>query len=167
VRGHPIYNAFLTNYLGAQVITLNAPEVYTALERGTIDISAWTQIGIMDANWDRYLKFRIDPSFFSTDLVIILNLKKWSSLSQKSRDILTRVAIEHEQSSEKALAALRVKEYAELDKRGVKVVSLPPDASKRYVEAARSESLKRMKERMEKSGGMENYDRVVKLLSPL
>ena len=167
VRGHPIYNAFLTNYLGAQVITLNAPEVYTALERGTIDISAWTQIGIMDANWDRYLKFRIDPSFFSTDLVIILNLKKWNSLSQKSRDILSRVALEHEQSSQTALAALRVKEYAELDKRGVKVVSLPPDASKRYVEAARSESLKRMKERMEKSGGIENYDRIVKLLSPL
>jgi TRAP-type transport system periplasmic protein len=167
VRGHPIYNAFLTNYLGAQVITLNAPDVYTALERGTIDVTAWTQIGIMDANWDRYLKFRIDPSFFSTDLVIILNQKKWNSLSQKSRDILTRVAIEHEQASMKTLTDLRTKEYAELEKRGVKVVSLPPEASRRFVESARAASLARMKERMEKSGGIENYERVVKLLSPL
>lgn len=167
VRGHPIYNAFLTNYLGAQVITLNAPDVYTALERGTIDLSAWTQIGIMDANWDRYLKFRVDPSFFSTDLVIVLNLKKWNSLSPKSREILTRVAIEHEQSSVKDLTELRTKEYAELDKRGLKAVTLPPEAARRYVESARAASLARMKERMEKSGGMENYDRVVKLLSPL
>jgi TRAP-type mannitol/chloroaromatic compound transport system substrate-binding protein len=35
VRGHPIYNAFLTNYLGAQVINVNSPDLYTALERGT------------------------------------------------------------------------------------------------------------------------------------
>jgi TRAP-type C4-dicarboxylate transport system substrate-binding protein len=167
VRGHPIYNAFLTNYLGAQVITLNAPDIYTALERGTIELSAWTQIGIMDANWDRYLKFRIDPSFFSTDLVIVLNLKKWNSLSPKSREILTRVAIDHELSSVKDLTDLRAKEYAELDKRGLKVVTLPADAGKRYIESARTASLARMKERMEKSGGMENYDRVVKLLSPL
>jgi TRAP-type C4-dicarboxylate transport system substrate-binding protein len=149
------------------VITLNAPDVYTALERGTIDVTAWTQIGVMDANWDRYLKFRIDPSFFSTDLVIILNQKKWNSLSQKSRDILTRVAIEHEQASMKTLTDLRTKEYAELEKRGVKVVSLPPEASRRFVESARAASLARMKERMEKSGGIENYERVVKLLSPL
>jgi TRAP-type C4-dicarboxylate transport system, periplasmic component len=45
VRGNPIYNAFLTNYLGAQVINLNSSELYTALERGTVDITAWTQIG--------------------------------------------------------------------------------------------------------------------------
>ena len=31
VRGNPIYNAFLTNYLGAQVINLNSSELYTAL----------------------------------------------------------------------------------------------------------------------------------------
>src|SRR5437868_10996649 len=68
VRGNPIYNAFLTNYLGAQVINLNSSELYTALERGTVDITAWTQIGTMDLNWDRYLKFRILPDFFSTDL---------------------------------------------------------------------------------------------------
>src|SRR3989442_2912114 len=39
VRGNPIYNAFLTNYLGAQAINLNSSELYTALERGTVDIT--------------------------------------------------------------------------------------------------------------------------------
>ncbi|HXU40884.1 MAG TPA: hypothetical protein VN675_01075, partial [Burkholderiales bacterium] len=48
VRGNPIYNAFLTNYLGAQVINLPSTELYTALERGTVDLTAWTQIGLMD-----------------------------------------------------------------------------------------------------------------------
>jgi TRAP-type transport system periplasmic protein len=166
VRGNPIYNAFLTNYLGAQVINLNSSELYTALERGTVDITAWTQIGLMDLNWDRYIKYRILPEFFSTDLIILVNQKKWDSLSAKSREILQRVAIEHETSSLRDLQALWKKEQAELEKRGIKTLSQSGEASKKFVAGARAASLQRMKERMEKSGGTENYDQVVKLFTP-
>lgn len=166
VRGNPIYNAFLTNYLGAQVINLNSPELYTALERGTVELTAWTQIGTMDLNWDRYLKFRILPDFFSTDLVILVNQKKWNALSPKTREILQRVAIEHESASLHALQALWKKEEAELQKRGLKTVAQSAEASKKFVAGARAASLQRMRERMEKSGGMENYDKVVNLFTP-
>ncbi len=166
VRGNPIYNAFLTNYLGAQVINLNSSELYTALERGTVDLTAWTQIGLMDLNWDRYIKYRILPDFFSTDLIILVNQKKWESLSPKTRQILQRVAIEHETSSLRDLQALWKKEQAELEKRGIKTVSQSAEASKKFVAGARAASLQRMKERMEKSGSAENYDRVVKLFTP-
>jgi TRAP-type C4-dicarboxylate transport system substrate-binding protein len=166
VRGHPIYNAFLTNYLGAQVINVNSPDLYTALERGTVEMSAWTQIGLMDLNWDRYLKYRILPDFFSTDLVILVNLKKWNALSPKTREILQRVAIEHESSSLKDLQLLWKKEEAELRKRGIKTVSQSPEASKRFYQGARAASLARMKERMEKAGGMENYDKVIQIFTP-
>jgi TRAP-type transport system periplasmic protein len=166
VRGNPIYNAFLTNYLGAQIINLNSPELYTALERGTVELTAWTQIGTMDLNWDRFLKYRILPDFFSTDLVILVNQKKWQSLSPKTREILQRTAIEHETSSLHDLQALWKKEEAELQKRGLKTVAQSPEASKRFVAGARAASLQRMKERMEKSGGTENYDKVVKLFTP-
>src|SRR5687768_7977414 len=150
VRGNPIYNAFLTNYLGAQVINLPSTELYTALERGTVDLTAWTQIGLMDLNWDRYIKYRIGPDFFSTDLIILVNQKKWNALSAKSRDILQRVAIEHEISSVKALQALWTKEQAELQKRGIRFLSQSEAASKKFVAGARAASLQRMKERMEK-----------------
>jgi TRAP-type transport system periplasmic protein len=166
VRGHPIYNAFLTNYLGAQVINVNSPDLYTALERGTVEMSAWTQIGLMDLNWDRFLKYRILPDFFSTDLHIIMNLKKWQALSPKSREILQRVAIQHESESLQALQKLWQEEEAELKRRGIKTVAQSPEASKRFVEGARSASLARMKERMEKAGGMENYKRIIELFTP-
>jgi len=166
VRGNPIYNAFLTNYLGAQVINIPATELYTALERGTVDLTAWTQIGIMDLNWDRYIKYRIGPDFFSTDLMIIVNLKKWNSLSSKTRGILEKVAAEHEISSLRDLQALRSKEEQELQKRGIKFLSQSEAASKKFVAGARAASLQRMKERMEKSGGMENYDKVIQLFTP-
>ncbi|MDQ5847659.1 MAG: TRAP transporter substrate-binding protein DctP [Pseudomonadota bacterium] len=166
VRGHPIYQAFLTNYLGAQTININSPDLYTALERGTVEMSAWTQIGLMDLNWDRYLRYRILPDFFSTDLVILVNLKKWNALSPKTREILQRVAIQHETESLQALQALWKQEEAELKKRGIKTVVQSPDASKRFYQGARAASLARMKERMEKSGGIENYDKVVQLFTP-
>lgn len=166
VRGHPIYQAFLTNYLGAQTININSPDLYTALERGTVEMTPWTQIGLMDLNWDRYLKYRILPDFFSTDLVILVNLKKWNALSPKTREILQRVAIEHETESLQALQALWKQEEAELKKRGIRTVAQSPEAAKRFFEGARSASLARMKERMEKSGGMENFDRVVQLFTP-
>ena len=166
VRGNPIYNAFLTNYLGAQVINLPSTELYTALERGTVDLTAWTQIGLMDLNWDRYIKYRIGPDFFSTDLMIIVNQKKWNSLSAKSREILQRTAAEHEVSSLRDLQALWKKEQAELQKRGIRTLPQSDAASKKFVAGARAASLQRMKERMEKSGGMENYDQVVKLFTP-
>lgn len=166
VRGNPIYNAFLTNYLGAQVITIPATELYTALERGTVDLTAWTQIGLMDLNWDRYIKYRIGPDFFQTDLMIIMNQKKWDSLSAKTKDILQRVVVEHEVASMAALQELWKKEQAELEKRGIKTVNQSADASRRFSFGARAASLARMKERMEKAGGMDNYDRVVQLFTP-
>jgi TRAP-type C4-dicarboxylate transport system substrate-binding protein len=166
VRGNPIYNAFLTNYLGAQVLNLNSTELYTALERGTVDLTGWTQIGVMDPNWDRYLKFRLLPDFFSTDLGIIVNLNKWNALSPKSREILQRVAAEHEISSVKELGELRTKEFAELDRRGLKVAPMSPEASKRFVDGARDASWARMKERLEKMNSAETYDRVTKLFAP-
>ena len=166
LRGNPIYNAFFTNVLGAQVLNMPSTDIYTALERGTIDMSGWTQIGIMDANWDKFFKYRVEPPFFSTDLGILINVRKWNALSDKTKEILTRLAIEHEISSVKALQALRVKEFAELEKRGLKAVSMKPDAGKRFTEGARQASYQRMKERMEKAGGRQEAERFIKLFAP-
>src|SRR2546428_676826 len=139
---------------------------YAALERGTVDITAWTQIGLMDLNWDRYIKYRILPDFFETDLMIVMNQKKWSSLSAKTREILQRAAIEHESASLQSLQGLWKKEQAELAQRGIKTLAQSPEASRRFVAGARAASLARMKERTEKAGGMENYERVVQLFTP-
>lgn len=166
MRGNAIYNAFLTNFLGTQVINLPSTDMYTALERGTIDMTGWTEIGLMDANWDKFLKYRIDPRFFSTDLGVIVNIKKWNSLSPRSREILERVAAEHEISSVKELAALRDAEFAELARRGMQVVALSPEGQKRFVEGARAASYARMKERMDKSGDSRLYEPMVRLFAP-
>ncbi len=158
VRGNAIYNAFFTNYLNAQVINVNMPDIYTALERGTVELMGWTQIGLMDFNWDRFIKYRIEPAFFTTDVMVIFNKKKWDSLSEQTREILTRVVAEHEVESTKARQALWVEEKAELEKRGIKTVSQSEAAAEKFTAAAVAENIKRMRERLEKAGGSSDVD---------
>ena len=98
--------------------------------------------------------------------MIMVNQKKWNALSPKTRDILQKVAIEHESASLKALQELWKKEQAELQKRGIRRSGAVDDASKSFVAGARAASLQRMKERMEKAGGMENFEKVVQLFTP-
>ncbi|MEO0363646.1 MAG: TRAP transporter substrate-binding protein DctP, partial [Pseudomonadota bacterium] len=93
LRGNAVYNAFFTNYLGAQVIDLPTGEVYSALERGVVDATGWTQIGLIDLKWNEFLNYRIEPNFFSTDLGVIVNLDKWNSLSDEAKTILQDAAI--------------------------------------------------------------------------
>jgi len=166
LRGNPIYNAFFTNYLKAQIINLPSTEAYTALERGTVDATGWTEIGLMDANWDKFLKFRLDPPFFTTDLGVIINVRKWNSLSDKSKEILQKVMIEHEVSSMKDLRELRNREFAELEKRGVKGVSLGATAAAKFADEARNASYERMRERLAKIGASDDVSKFKNLFAP-
>ncbi|MBS0123707.1 TRAP transporter substrate-binding protein DctP [Thetidibacter halocola] len=164
LRGNAVYNAFFTEYLGAQVIDLPTTDVYSALERGVVDATGWTQIGLIDLKWNEFLNYRIEPCFFSTDLGVIVNLNKWNSLSEESRAILTEVALEHEQSSYEALQAKRDEDFAALEAGGMKVVTLEGEAAANYLAEARNKTLERMKGLMaEQPGGDANYDTLVDL----
>lgn len=145
LRGNNVYNAFFTEYLGAQVIDLPTTEVYSALERGVADATGWTQIGLIDLKWNEFLNYRIEPCFFSTDLGVIVNLDRWNSLPEEARTILQDVAIQHEKDSVAALRQKRDEDFAALEAGGMKVVSLEGEARANYLAAAREKTWERMK----------------------
>lgn len=168
LRGNNVYNAFFSGYLGAQVIDLPTGEVYSALQRGVVDATGWTQIGLIDLKWNEFLNYRIEPCFFSTDLGVIVNQEKWDSLSEESRTILQDVAIQHEADSVAALRIKRDEDFAALEAAGMKVVSLEGEAKAKYLAAARETTWERMKSVMaEQPGGTDNYDRLLELFYDL
>ncbi|MGP9818479.1 TRAP transporter substrate-binding protein DctP [Salinarimonas sp. NSM] len=168
LRGNAVYNAFFTNYLGAQVIDLPTTEVYSALERGVVNASGWTQIGLVDLKWDEFVKYRVAPSFFSTDLGVIVNLESWNALSDEAKQILQDVAIEHERSSVEALRQRRDEEFATLAERGMTEVSLEGEAAAEYLKAAREETWGRMRTQMEGHPmGLQHYDTLIGLFYDL
>lgn len=162
LRGNAVYNAFFSNYLNAQVIDLPTGEVYSALQRGVVDATGWTQIGLIDLKWNEFLNYRIEPCFFSTDLGVIVNLDKWNSLSPEAQKILQDVAIQHEADSVAALRQKRDEDFAALEAAGMKVVSLEGEAKANYLAAAREKTWERMKGLMaEQPGGTANYDALI------
>jgi TRAP-type C4-dicarboxylate transport system substrate-binding protein len=164
LRGNAVYNAFFSEYLGAQVIDLPTTEVYSALERGVVDATGWTQIGLIDLKWNEFLNYRIEPCFFSTDLGTIVNLEKWNSLSEEARTIVQDVAIAHEAESASKLGALRDEDFAALEAAGMEVVTLEGAAADAYLEAAVTSTWGRMKTLMEESPqGAGNYDKLIEL----
>lgn len=164
LRGNAVYNAFFTEYLGAQVIDLPTTEVYSALERGVVDATGWTQIGLIDLKWNEFLNYRIEPCFFSTDLGTIMNLEKWNSLSDEARKIVQDVAIAHEAESAEKLGTLRDADFEALEAAGMTVVTLEGEAADAYLEAAVSKTWERMKGLMEDSPqGAGNYDKLIEL----
>lgn len=164
LRGNAVYNAFFTNYLGAQVIDLPTGEVYAALQRGVVDATGWTQIGLIDLKWNEFLNYRIEPCFFSTDLGVIVNLDRWEALSDEAKQIVQDVAIQHEIDSVNALRAKRDEDFAALDAQGMQVVSLEGEAKASYLLAAREKNWERMLGLMgEHPMGTDNYDRLIEL----
>lgn len=162
LRGNAVYNAFFTEYLGAQVIDLPTTEVYSALERGIVDATGWTQIGLIDLKWNEFLNYRIEPCFFSTDLGVIVNLDSWESLSAEAQQVLQEVAIAHEKDSAEALKAERDEDFAALEEQGMQVVSLEGEARANYLAAAREKTWDRMKGQMQEHPmGLEHYDTLI------
>jgi TRAP-type C4-dicarboxylate transport system substrate-binding protein len=164
LRGNAVYNAFFSNYLGAQVIDLPTGEVYAALQRGVVDATGWTQIGLIDLKWNEFLNYRIEPCFFSTDLGVIVNLDRWNDLSDEAKKIVQDVAIQHEIDSVNALRTKRDEDFAALEEQGMNVVTLEGDAKAAYLLAAREKNWERMQGLMaEQPGGTANYDRLIEL----
>ncbi|MEM7528892.1 MAG: TRAP transporter substrate-binding protein DctP [Pseudomonadota bacterium] len=164
LRGNAVYNAFFTEYLGAQVIDLPTTDVYSGLERGVVDATGWTQIGLADLKWDEFVRYRIEPCFFSTDLGVIVNLEKWNSLSDEAKSIVQDVAIEHEAASAAKLGALAAEQLAALEANGMTTVTLEGEAAANYLAAAREKTWERMRGLMEdQPGGLGNYDRLIEL----
>ncbi|WP_308918190.1 TRAP transporter substrate-binding protein DctP [Jannaschia sp. LMIT008] len=164
LRGNAVYNAFFNDYLGAQVIDLPTTDVYAGLERGVVDATGWTQIGLADLKWDEFVNYRIEPCFFSTDLGVIVNLDAWNGLSDEAREIVQEAAIAHEQESADRLGALAEEQLAALEEGGMTTVTLEGQAADEYLAAARETTHARMRELMADSPqGDGDYDRLIEL----
>ena len=146
IRGAQLYREFFLS-LGATYVAIKVPEVYTALERGTVSGVGWPSVGIMDLSWDNFLRYRIDPAYFQTDLVILVNLDRWNALGDAAKAVLTRLAIEHEIASAAAFQAREIEEVAEMRRRGIEMVALDASAGTTYSTYAIETAWARLKDR--------------------
>jgi TRAP-type transport system periplasmic protein len=146
IRSAALYREFLES-LGAGVVVQGPGEVYTSLERGLVNANAYTVLGYQGFGWNKFTKYRIDPSFFQTDVLISMNRAKWDSLPDAARRILTEVALEHERDSYEANLKGTEEEGRQMIAAGMKVVELTGAARAGFLEKAARVSWERMSKR--------------------
>ena len=146
VRSAPLYREFF-EALGVTPIVQGPGEAYTSLERGLVNAMGYSVLGYSGFGWDKFTRYRIDPSFLHTDVLITMNQKKWDSLSPQAQKILSDTAIEHEKASFAANAIATQQEGDAMIAKGMKVVELTGEARRRYVEADSRASWDRLTKR--------------------
>jgi len=135
IRGTSVYQAFIERLGGTLVLTPPA-EAYTAVERGVVDGLGWPLWGIEAWGWQKILKFRIEPGFYSADVSVLVNLDTWKKLAKPQQDVLTAAMIELENEFPKLRAkndeaARKIQADA-----GIQVITLPPAEAAKWLKAA-------------------------------
>ena len=135
IRITPIYRAFF-KALGADVIQAKPSDVYTALERGSIDGFGWPITDIKSFGWDKVTKYRVEPGFYQTTSGVIINLDKWRSLNQAQRDFLDSEAKAFEIAETRAAKAKNARYRKEHADAGMKVIRFTGKTAEDFVKLA-------------------------------
>ncbi len=91
IRVTPIYRAFFAS-MGASMIRTSPGDVYTALERGTVDGYGWPSQGVFDLGWHEVTKYRVDPPFYRASVEMLINLDQWNALDDEQKAVLNEAA---------------------------------------------------------------------------
>jgi TRAP-type C4-dicarboxylate transport system substrate-binding protein len=135
IRVTPMYRAVVEK-MGGTAITSTPTDVYTMLERNTVDGYGWASRGIFDYSWQKVTKYRLDPGFFTPDISLQVNLDVWrKKLNDAQRKLLRDTALQFEQ--DKGDAALIAAELAAQEKAGMRVIRFSPEDEKRFLNIAR------------------------------
>lgn len=134
IRTTPVYQAMF-QALGATPVTTAPGEVYTALERGTIDGYGWPVQGVLDLGWHEQTAYRVDPGFYQVDVNILVNRDRWESLNDAQRDLLERGMAWLEARNEANIARNEAESQRQ-EEAGIQVIRLQGEAEQAWLEAA-------------------------------
>ncbi len=151
LRDNPIYHAFF-EAMNATTASMPATEVYAGLEKGVVDAAAWTEIGIPQLKWNEFLKYRVDPTFYNTDIGVIFNAEAWNALSAESQELIQSVVIEWEAKSYADRQTEVAADAKVLADGGMTFVSHSEEAGAAYQKMADDAAWARMYERIDGGG---------------
>ena len=149
MRDNPIYGAFL-KALKATTHNLPSSAVFSALEKGVVDASAWATLGLKGLKWDKFLRHAVAEEFYQTDIGWMMNLDKWNSMSPAAQKIVQGTVIEFEAKNNALLASMADKEKETLMAEGMTFHKVPAAAN--FVKLAVDSAYARMDERLGKAG---------------
>lgn len=138
VRVSPIMRP-VVEALGGTAITTPPAEIYTMLERNTVDGYTWPIQGIFDFSWQRVTKYRLEPGVYNGDLVILANATRWKSLTNAQRKVLQDAALQIENDNRAFYGHSRDEERKKQEGAGMKPLTLSDGDAKHMIQVARDQ----------------------------
>jgi len=135
IRVQPLYIPFI-EALGAAPLTIAAPDMYTALERGTVDGVMWPQAGITGFALEEVVKYEILPGVMQVEPLIVMNLDKWNSLPKHLQDFMLDTAYLMSFVGTSFWRENIEREWEKMEAAGMERINLPPQEGKKLVEIA-------------------------------
>lgn len=133
LRVAPVYTPFFKS-LGATTQRSNFAQVYTYMENGTVKGFGWPALG-WNPGWAKVAKYWVEPGFYRAGIQTLMNLKKYNSLTKAQRDMLTKVAMAHEATTEEWPKRLdKQKEW--MKGKGMKPIVFDAAGTKKWSQAA-------------------------------
>ncbi len=133
--------------LGARTVGIKPIEISPAMRSGAVDGFGWPGFGLAALGVVKVVKFRIDPTFYRSNMSVIVNLKKWNGLSKDVKAALEREAVRYERRSIDHMKTLRDRDEKALTEGGMRIIKLEGEAAKHYLNAANSAVWQALKKR--------------------
>lgn len=124
IRSTPSYDPALKN-LGAATVTMPPSELYTALQTGVVDGTAWPAPFIVGPGFAKVIKYKIMPPWWVGTDVALMNAKSFDALPDDLKKLLIDTMKEIETEVPAHYLNLEKKEDIALKKMGVKFIYLP------------------------------------------
>lgn len=123
IRGNftPVIEGF-----GGTSVVLAGGEIYSAIQKGTIDGAAWPVLGAVDFKWYEVAKFMTRPTFAFTMSFIVINHDKFKMLPEADRRMLLEEGAKIEVAGRDAMDKRQGEEIEELKRRGVQETLFDP-----------------------------------------
>jgi len=118
--------------LGAICMPIGFPEYFTAMERGVVDGYNVGIPGIQDFGLTPVTGCMLDELFSSNGGGWLVNMKKWESLPQNLKDVLTQAAIETEIDGCREWNNIVAKVKKDISAAGVKIVKFSHEESVKF-----------------------------------
>jgi TRAP-type C4-dicarboxylate transport system substrate-binding protein len=158
MRLAPHYAAII-KALGGTGTSMAGGEIYTALERGTIDGIFWGGgYNIKPWGWHEIIKYIWGPGFWRSDVYVLMNKKKFDSLDPVQRDVLREVMEDFERKSYKVQLEEQLNAKKELLEKGLEEIQFSKEDEQWYTSMAYTKGWKGV---IERSARLENLKSLV------
>lgn len=135
--------------MGMIPVTIAMPDVYTALERGTVDGLGWSIQGPRDFGWTEKAKYILDIPFYVTqNTLVLMRLPVWNELTKAQQDKIVEIDKKFQKDVIAYFTGEIKKEWEKLDQAGVKRIEFSPADKAKFLEIAYAEAWGQLEEKI-------------------